>query len=290
LKNYYEILEVSQDSSQEDIKKAYRALTKKYHPDRNPEGEEHFKKIVEAYETLSDSNKKAVYDRNLNGGPSNEYFSFQDISFGTRDSSHLNVTLDRKFSLGELMSGVEFTVEYQVSKSGLDKSSFDNKTYKIRVDLSKSMYPFTKIGANDAIVLRVKGGGSSQVFERTDFFGKNRQTSMVGDLIVRVLIDTQGVRLEDFNLIQSTNLSLYDVLFANEIILENPLGKKYRIKSLSVNNLSDIKVRIPEQGLCMPNGSRGAFIFEIKVNKPDFTTWSDENISTFKELLKDFDK
>ena len=69
MKNYYEILEVSQNASSEVIEKAYKALAKKYHPDANPdntkESEEKFKEIGEAYETLSDVNKKAEYDYQL---------------------------------------------------------------------------------------------------------------------------------------------------------------------------------------------------------------------------------
>ena len=60
--NYYDILGVSKDSSPEEIKKAYRKLSLKYHPDKNPEGEERFKEISEAYGTLGDTNKKAQYD------------------------------------------------------------------------------------------------------------------------------------------------------------------------------------------------------------------------------------
>ena len=70
MKNYYEILEISQNASKEIIDKAYRVLAKKYHPDSNkPEdkqwAEEQFKEINEAYEVLSDENKKREYDQNL---------------------------------------------------------------------------------------------------------------------------------------------------------------------------------------------------------------------------------
>jgi len=61
-KNYYEILGVSKDANSEDIKKAYRNLSKKYHPDVNPQGEQKFKEIAEAYSILSDDQKRKQYD------------------------------------------------------------------------------------------------------------------------------------------------------------------------------------------------------------------------------------
>lgn len=65
-KDYYEILGVSKDASDSDIKKAYRKLALKYHPDRNPNdtsAEEKFKELGEAYEILSNEEKRAAYDR-----------------------------------------------------------------------------------------------------------------------------------------------------------------------------------------------------------------------------------
>ena len=65
-KDYYEVLGVSRDASAEDIKKAYRRLAMKYHPDRNPGDEtakEKFEEVGEAYAVLSDSQKRAAYDR-----------------------------------------------------------------------------------------------------------------------------------------------------------------------------------------------------------------------------------
>ncbi|WP_447641012.1 MULTISPECIES: molecular chaperone DnaJ [Chitinophagaceae] len=65
-RDYYEVLEVTKTASSEEIKKAYRKTAMKYHPDRNPGdkvAEEKFKEAAEAYEVLSDADKKAKYDR-----------------------------------------------------------------------------------------------------------------------------------------------------------------------------------------------------------------------------------
>ena len=65
-KDYYKILGVDRKAREDDIRKAYRNLAKKYHPDHNPnnkQAEERFKEINEAYQVFSDSQKRSVYDR-----------------------------------------------------------------------------------------------------------------------------------------------------------------------------------------------------------------------------------
>jgi len=90
-RDYYEVLGVSRDASENDIKSAYRKLALKFHPDRNPgnkEAEDNFKEASEAYEVLHDAKKRRIYDQyghdGLEGAGFSGFSGFEDIfsSFG----------------------------------------------------------------------------------------------------------------------------------------------------------------------------------------------------------------
>ena len=84
-RDYYDILGVPRDATAEQIKKAYRQLARTLHPDRNrsdPQAGEKFKEVVEAYQVLSDPEKRARYDRFGHEAPGGFDLDFADFGFG----------------------------------------------------------------------------------------------------------------------------------------------------------------------------------------------------------------
>ena len=84
-RDYYEVLKVNSNASDAELKKAYRRLALKYHPDKNPDdnvAEENFKEISEAYEVLSDPQKRATYDQFGHSVNANGYGGFRTEGFG----------------------------------------------------------------------------------------------------------------------------------------------------------------------------------------------------------------
>ena len=143
-RDFYDILGVSKSASADEIKKAYRKLAIKYHPDKNPgdkEAEEKFKEAAEAYDVLSNAEKKQRYDQfghagmGGGGGYGGGGFSMDDIfsqfgdifgdgdvfgSFfggggrgGSRRSVGSNIRIKLKLTLSEMKTGVEKKVKYR---------------------------------------------------------------------------------------------------------------------------------------------------------------------------------
>lgn len=103
-RNYYDALGVSKTAALDEIKKAYRKLAMKYHPDRNPdnkEAEEMFKEAAEAYEVLSDEKKRAQYDQFGHDG-------YQNMNYGGGGGAgHMNMD-DIFKNFGDIFGGMDF--------------------------------------------------------------------------------------------------------------------------------------------------------------------------------------
>ena len=124
MKDYYKILGVNKKSTKDEIKKSYRKLSKKYHPDVNPNGGDKFKEIVEAYETLTDDDKKAKYDNpNLfNNQRSNGFDPFSNFMNQFRSQNQKNrrrpvKKINIQINPIESFKGVSKAITYQTNNT-----------------------------------------------------------------------------------------------------------------------------------------------------------------------------
>jgi molecular chaperone DnaJ len=156
--DYYEVLQISKGANQDEIKKAYRKLAMQYHPDKNQgdnEAEEKFKAVNEAYQVLSDDEKRAIYDRYGKEGLSGQGrggfgggFDFGDIndifsSFfgggagggGSRrkpvDKFQLDTAVELELAFNEAIFGCKKDVKFKIKKSCDDCSGSGAKDGKI---------------------------------------------------------------------------------------------------------------------------------------------------------------
>ena len=123
MKDYYSILGVSEKATQDEIKKAYRKLSKQYHPDVNPEGEEIFKDVSEAYDNIGDENKRNQYDSMKNspfggmGGGFDIHSMFEQMMNGGQQQRQKapDKVLNLNIVPQESFFGVNKDIEYMVA-------------------------------------------------------------------------------------------------------------------------------------------------------------------------------
>jgi curved DNA-binding protein len=245
----YETLEVSSTASADEIKKAYRKLARKYHPDVNksPEAEEKFKEINGAYEILSDEEKRKKYDTygdDMFGGQSFHDFrssqggsgvDFEDIlrnifggggfggGFGGRSSGGFG-----GFGGPDLDINATVTIPFDIAiKGGSQHISLNNEGFDIKVPA----------GMNDGETLRIKGKGRAQQGHK-------------GDLLLKVSIAKSAEYERDGDdLSKAFDISLKTAIFGGkvtiptldgEISLKVPsgtkCGQKFRVKEKGVTN------------------------------------------------------
>jgi curved DNA-binding protein len=262
--DYYKTLGVSKSASQEEIKKAYRSLAMKHHPDRGGD-EKKFKEIEEAYRILSDTQARSQYDNpnTFNTGNINEeifeQFFRNPFGFGAGFSGrgprnpNINVTID-------------VTLE----------DAFRGKTIDAEIGLSN--------GGTKLVSINIPPGVETGMQIKYNGMGETLHPKLQpGDLIasIRVLRHHMWNRQGD-NLIFEKTISVWDALLGTGLTLVTIDGKTLSI-NIPAGTQPDTMLSCKGEG--MPNvktGRRGNLIIQVKVKVPkDLST---DDIDRIKRL------
>jgi len=289
-KEYYQVLGLGKDASLDEIKRAFRKMAVKYHPDKNPgnkEAEDKFKEINEAYAVLSDPEKKAQYDRFGSAGFHQRYSQedifrgfdvgdlFKDMGYGTDDifsrifgGGHHHHGRFSHYNVGR-QPGEDFTMELQISFRDAFNGGEKQVAFK-RNGKREEILVKIPAGVDTGARLRIQGKG-----------GEGIRGGEPGDLYL---------------LIQITGDPLYtregdDIIVEKQIrFTEAALGTSLDVQSL--DGTKRIKVpagiqpgtRIRLKGLGFPHmgkSGRGDFYVRIGVSVPEQLT------ATQRQLLQD---
>jgi len=290
--DYYKILGVSKSATEKDIKKAYRKLARKHHPDLNPNdkvAEKKFKEINEANEVLSNPENRKKYDQygehwqNAEayekakqqqqysqqystqggfGGQSQEDFSdFFESMFGGRSSG----TQGRQARF----RGQDFNAEFQLDLK--DVYTTHKRTLTVN---NKNIRITIPAGVENGQVIRIKGHGGKGVNE-----GPN------GDLYIKFsIVNSTQFKRDGSNLYTTVDLDLYIALLGGEIMVNTFDGKvKLTVKPETQNGT---KVKLKGKGfpIYKKQGQYGDLFITYNIKTP--TNLSVKEKELYKELAK----
>jgi curved DNA-binding protein len=276
--DYYKILGVERTADDKQIKKAYRDLARKFHPDKNPndkEAERRFKQINEAYEVLSDSDKRAKYDQlgpNYRQGPngwgdygnnSDPLGDFFSTIFGGGGGGRARETYKQPIRGRDIEQPIEITLEeaFNGTERVLNRGG---KRRTIRIP----------IGARDGTRIRIAGEGEP-----------GYANGQPGDLFLIVSVKAHPAfeRRED-DLYTDLKIDLFTAVLGGEVVVPTMAGDvKLRIPG---GTQSGKTIRISERGmprLRQPD-ERGDLYARVLIQVP--SNLSDEERSLFEKLAE----
>jgi len=299
-KDYYKILEVNKSANKDIIKKQYRKLARKYHPDVNPnnkEAEEKFKEINEAYEVLSDDEKRKKYDalgsdwkryQQTGGGTGG-------FDFGGWAQQHGGRT-NRDFDAGDIFEGGDFSEFFSSFFGGRPhagrRTSFAFKGQDLNAELILSMQEaydgIQKTIQIDGEKLRITldpGVEDGQTIRLKGHGGKGANGGQPGDLYITLRINPiPGLVRKGDDLYLDVPVSLYKALLGGEITFETLSGKlKMRVPAETQNG---IMLRLKGKGfpLYKQKDKHGDLYVKINVSIPE--NLSEKEKELFKQLAK----
>lgn len=251
-KDYYKILGVNRDSSAADIKKAYRKLAAKYHPDANPDDEialKNFKDVSEAYEVLSDPGKKKIYDQVGNdwkkyhraggsaddfnwsqykqqpGGPGGftyEYSGNVEDLFGSGGGSPFSDFFDSLFGGGAFGARRQAAHQNTIRRENLDVHATMEVTLE---DIANGAEKTFMLNNNRIKVKIPKGIKSGQRLKLAGRGNKNATGTASGDLYIEILERPHpSWKRSGDDLIIEKKVDLYTMLLGGQLNLRTPRG------------------------------------------------------------------
>ncbi|RLB76372.1 MAG: J domain-containing protein [Deltaproteobacteria bacterium] len=294
-KDYYKILGVSKNASAEEIKKAYRKLALKYHPDRNKgnkEAEAKFKEINEAYAVLSDPEKRKQYDA-FGAEGFHSRFSQEDIFRGFDFNS-----IFREFGFGGGRAQSIFSEIFGGGMGGrrhefyYDESPFDapfggfhkrsrgirgqDLVYELTMTLDEVAKTTTKTisysinGHTETVSVKVPAGIASG--QKLRLPGKGRpgiNGGPPGDLYIQIkILDHPVFKREGDDLYIKKSIRFSQAVLGTEIEVPTINGKTLKIK-IPPGTQGNAKFRLPGYGLPhMKESGRGDAFVEVKIEVP----------------------
>ncbi|MDO5475140.1 MAG: DnaJ C-terminal domain-containing protein [Candidatus Saccharibacteria bacterium] len=296
-RDYYEVLGVSKNASDDEIKKAYRKLAVKYHPDRNPgdkEAEAKFKEINEAHEVLSDKQKRARYDQFGHagvggasgnpfggGGAGNPFGGFnyngQSFNFDFGGAGGFEDILGSLFGFGgprRPRRGADYqmsvTLTFEEAIFGTTKEiSTNGENIKVKIPA----------GIDDGMSIRLKGKGGD-----APEGGSER-----GDLYVKVRVKPhKNLTREGAIILSEETISMVDAALGCEIDVETVDGKI--TMKVPAGTQSGTPFKLSGHGVPFRNdGDRGPHIVTVIVETPkNLTKKQKELLEEFKNSKKRF--
>ncbi|GAA9734361.1 DnaJ family protein [Helicobacter pylori] len=277
-KSLYQTLDVSESANQDEIKKSYRRLARKYHPDLNKtkEAEEKFKEINAAYEILSDEEKRRQYDQfgdNMFGGQ-----NFSDFAKSRSASEDLDDILSSIFGKGGFSQ--RFSQNSQ-GFSGFNFSNFAPEDLDMTATLNVSVLD-TLLGNkkqvsvnNETFSLKIPIGVEEGEKIRVRNKGKTGRTTR-GDLLLQIHIEEDEIyKREKDDITQIFDLPLKTALFGGKI--EIATWHKNLTLTIPPNTKAMQKFRIKEKGIKNRKTSHvGDLYLQARLILPKTETLSNE--------------
>jgi len=269
-KSLYEILQINEDATAVEIKKAYRSLAKKYHPDINksPKAEEKFKEINSAYEVLGDEQKKNQYD--MHGDSMFGGQNFHDFAQGQGAGVDINDILRQMFGGGGGFSGGQQGFGGTGFGQGGFGQSFSQPDLDLHatlsIDFNTSILGGTKniSISSESFDIKIPEGISDGQKIRAKGKGKQAQGFPRGDLIITLKVEESNeCKRDGDDLIQNFDISLHNALFGGKIEIKT-LHKTLTLK-VPQNTKQNQKFRVKELGALNRKSKRKGTLY-LKAN------------------------